>query len=529
MKRRVGVLLVLGATGVATASAQLGETPAVQVHTDQADIESGSLSFDEIFDRGRIIFQARFNDLDGQGRPGTTGGGAPRTADEPAFIRTSAPDSTSCAGCHAQPFSGGAGDFVANVFVLAQTLDPVTMSVDPNFSNERNTLGMNGSGAIEMLAREMSDELIAIREQTAQEAADSGKTVRHTLIAKGVNFGVIAVLPDGTVDPSEIEGVDWDLIVKPFHQKGAVVSVREFSNNAYNHHHGIQSVERFGLDTDPDGDGVKNELTVGDITATTIHQAALSAPGRCIPRGLETDIDKGEQLFSTIGCAECHVASFTLSTRLFTEPNPYNPVGNFGFKDDTTSTPYVYDMTTQGPAPHIEQGPNGTAIVRPFTDLKRHNLNDDQLDFFANEKVPQGKLNGFANAADFTIEPTARPTNQFLTRKLWDAGNTAPYGHRGDLTTLTDAIYYHGGEARDSRDAFYDLSADDRGRIVSFLKSMQILADGSDPVVLSETFEAPSPFTEVPTGDIRQCGSFGIIPLGLTLAGLAGMRRRRVR
>jgi hypothetical protein len=35
------------------------------------------------------------------------------------------------------PEVGGAGDFVANVFVLAQTLDPVTESVNGNFSNER--------------------------------------------------------------------------------------------------------------------------------------------------------------------------------------------------------------------------------------------------------------------------------------------------------------------------------------------------------------------------------------------------------
>lgn len=72
----------------------------------------------------------------------------------PGFIRTSGTDSTSCADCHNQPTIGGAGGFVTNVFVLAQTLDPVTDSVGAEFSDERNTLGMNGSGAIEMLARE---------------------------------------------------------------------------------------------------------------------------------------------------------------------------------------------------------------------------------------------------------------------------------------------------------------------------------------------------------------------------------------
>lgn len=43
------------------------------------------------------------------------------------------------------------------------------------------------------------------------------------------------------------------LVIRPFHQAGRVVSLREFSNNAFNHHHGIQSSERFGAGTDPDG------------------------------------------------------------------------------------------------------------------------------------------------------------------------------------------------------------------------------------------------------------------------------------
>ena len=49
---------------------------------------------------------------------------------------------------------------------LAQTLDPVTFSVDPFFSDERNTLGLMGSGPIEMLGREMTRDLFVIRDAT---------------------------------------------------------------------------------------------------------------------------------------------------------------------------------------------------------------------------------------------------------------------------------------------------------------------------------------------------------------------------
>jgi len=141
--RSVAVVVMWGGLSAA-AYGQIGEQPAIEQHVDQGAVESGDLSLTDLFDLGQSLFDARFNRLDGQGRPGSTGGGAPREPDEPAFIRTSAPDSNSCSGCHAQPRSGGAGDFVANVFVLAQTLDPVVTTLDSNFSNERNTLGMMG-------------------------------------------------------------------------------------------------------------------------------------------------------------------------------------------------------------------------------------------------------------------------------------------------------------------------------------------------------------------------------------------------
>jgi len=451
-----------------------GERPVIGAHVNQTDIDSGLITLNALRESGRLLFEARFNRLDGQGRPGSTGGGAPRGLGQPAFIRTSAPDSNSCAGCHNQPAVGGAGDFVANVFVLAQTLDPVTESIDDTHSNERNTLGMYGAGPIEMLAREMSAQLIAIRDAASQAARQTGTAVSRPLTAKGVSFGSITVLPDGRVDPSAIEGVDWDLIVKPFHQKGAVVSLREFSNNAMNHHHGMQSVERFGDSIDADLDGVVNELTVGDITAVTVYQASLPIPVENLAQEPSRRMAAlfGEQLFTSTGCGGCHVPALKLDSRFFSEPNPYNPPGNLAPRELPRS--FSWDMTDQGPQPRLERDGVG-AIVRAFTDLKRHNLCDADFYFYCNEKVPQGTLAGFAPAGSFTLSPPPRPTQQFLTRKLWDAGNSDPYGHRGDLTTLTDAIYYHGGEARAARDAFFALPEQWQAAVIEFLKSLQVI------------------------------------------------------
>ncbi len=451
----------------------IGERPAISQHLDQQAIENGDYSLDELVAAGQRLFDARFNLLDGRGRPGSTGTGAPRDPGQPDFIRTSGPDSNSCSGCHAQPFSGGAGDFVANVFVLAQALDPVTDSVNGAFSDERNTLGMFGSGAIEMLAREMSADLIAIRDQARQQAAETGQSVRKLLQTKGVSFGAITVLRDGRVDPSEIAGVDWDLIVKPFHQKGAVVSLREFSNNAMNHHHGMQSVERFGAGNDADDDGVIDELTVGDMTAVTLFQAALPAPGPAHPQNAAVSkaIRHGELTFREINCSRCHRQELVLVNREFSEPNPFNPPGNLQ-EQDTMNT-FEFDLVQSSHSPFVKWD-GGKVVVKAFTDLKRHNLNDAEFNHFDNEQVPQGLLTGFASPAQFTVAPKIRPTGDFLTRKLWDAGNSDPYGHRGDLSTLTEAIWFHGGEARGERDAFFALPDVRQAELIEFLKSMVV-------------------------------------------------------
>src|SRR2546426_12457944 len=145
---------------------------------------------------------------------------------------------------------------------------------------------MMGAGPIDALGREMTRDLFAIRDAAKKQAARTGLPATLPLSTKGVVFGSITANPDGTLDTSKVSGVDRDLIIKPFHQKGVVRSVREFTVNAFNHHHGMQAVERFGIERTGtagfDGDGVEDELSVGDITAGAPHQNPPSAPARAI-------------------------------------------------------------------------------------------------------------------------------------------------------------------------------------------------------------------------------------------------------
>jgi hypothetical protein len=129
----------------------------------------------------------------------------------------------------------------------------------------------------------------------------------------------------------------------------------------------------------------------------TLFQAALPAPRPALPRNaaVAKAIRSGEAVFSDIGCDRCHRPELLLQSREFTEPNPFNPPGNLR-PEDTTAV-FGFDLVHTSNSPFVQSLGHGQVAVRAFTDLKRHDLNDAELDHFANEQVPQGRLNGFAN------------------------------------------------------------------------------------------------------------------------------------
>ena len=446
----------------------LNDTPAMPAHYSQATILNEPLN--QVFSLGQQIFVTNFNACDGAGRPASTGTGAARTADPvlgPRNTRVSAPEANSCAGCHNQPQPGGAGDFVANVFVLAQAADPVSRIIlNEDFSNtwlERNTLGMFGAGAIEMLGREMTTDLLNQQTTAIAQAKSAGTNVTVNLLTKGVSFGALTAHPDGTVDTSAVAGVDADLVIKPFGRKGAFRSLRDFTDTAMNQHHGMQAVERFGSGTDPDQDGVTNELLIGDITAVTIFQAALPAP-IVSTQGLDARAAaRGAELFGKVGCTGCHLPSLQLSSSKFCDPDPLNPPNTF----NDASQSYCFDLS--------RTGIRGNTVAA-YTDLKRHVICDSNKPHYCNEPASPVQ----ASDSNFAI-----PSDQFLTAKLWDTGNSGPWGHRGDLDTIYAAITAHGGEATASEGQFEALSDSDQLAVVTFLKTLQmpILPANMDPNV----------------------------------------------
>jgi len=405
----------------------------------------------ELIAAGRRLFSAKFDVREGAGRPEATGDSKPtmRAGRQRGINRIAGPDATSCAGCHNDPSVGGSGDVATTVFVGAHFSDPAILSAEPTDTSERNTNTIAGAGAVELLAREMSGTLRAQLHDALALSHSTGKPVRRLLSAKGVEFGEITARADGTYDTTRLEGIDADLVVKPFGRKGVFISLREFTVAALNQHHGMQAVERFGWEKtgmhDFDGDGVDDEVSIGQVTALTLFQATLPAPTND-PAGYTPAVRAGERDFRRVGCGTCHVPVLHLDATVFAEPNPDNRPGTVRPADvATVSVPLPLGGA-------IARADGGLAVTL-YSDLKRHSICDAEVPELCNERLRQDNV----------------PQDQFLTPRLWDVATSAPYGHRGDATTLSEIILQHGGEARRTRDAFVALSDKRKRQLVAFV------------------------------------------------------------
>jgi hypothetical protein len=216
----VFILTTIGAAAVSdSGGSQIGREVAVAKHLQDGD--ETRLSIREILAKGQELFNARWTSQEGGGRPLTKGTGNPLS--DPSkplvfprnFNRISGPDSGSCAACHNSPFgiAGGAGDVVANVFVLGQRFDfanfdagnvmPTVDSVDERglpvtlggIADSRITIGMFGSGYIEMLSRQVTADL-----QRTRDSVPAGGS--QPLVSKGLSFGTLSRRADGTWDVS---------------------------------------------------------------------------------------------------------------------------------------------------------------------------------------------------------------------------------------------------------------------------------------------------------------------------------------
>ena len=326
----------------------------------------------------------------------------------------------------------------------------------------------------EILAAEITTDLRAIRANAIQQAVNKTSTITLPLVSKGIKYGFIKVLPDGTVDTSMVDGADPDLRVRPFFFHGGEFSIRAFAVGAFKDEMGLEAVHPIlcaasdpvspvktttpgglvldrALDTikrpptcakteDNDGDGVVNEIDAALVDYMEFYLLNYFKPGTGeLSKGAER---QGEKLLEKTGCTACHIQNLTINVDrrvadVQTEFDPKRGIFNRLFATATT----LFSPVSDGqPFP----------VRNIYTDFKRHDLGPE-----FHERNYNGTLH-----------------TKFLTTPLWGVGITAPYGHDGRSINLKEVILRHGGEALEARNRFARLGEEEQRAIFNYLSAL---------------------------------------------------------
>jgi hypothetical protein len=353
----------------------------------------------------------------------------------------------------------------------------------------RNTPHVFGLGAIQRLAEEMTEDLQRQRDHAIDRTCQEGVAQTEPLRSKDIAFGSVTVSRVAAnpcqvaINTAQVQGVNADLVIRPLQWKGSEGFIRKFNRDAAHNELGMQAVELVGYGVDGDGDGISDEMSIGDQTALSVYLAAQPRPVTqleldelglipTLSQEQRRTIRDGERRFEQIGCASCHTPALKLDNPIFQEPSrsaAYRdevfPGGqdpkaegvdpNFAVSFDLTrDQPDNIIHTADGRMHRLgsfEKDRQGQAVIRLYSDLKQHDM-------------------GAALAEN--IDEVGTGASTWLTEALWGVGTTAPYLHDGRATTLTEAILAHGGEAEASQQAFQALAAEDRQSLITFLENL---------------------------------------------------------
>ncbi len=420
----------------------------------QDQIVSGQLSQRQLRQAGLVIFSTPFNHAHGYGdgpqnpADATSPGGRPTLQGNGTFLRVNGLDSQNCLECHSlvsmdtvpATFGvGGAGSISTSAMFMPRVIDVADdlLRGEASFNGRLiNPPAIFGGGGVQAIGREMTADLQALR---ARAVNSPGLKVR--LLSKGVDFGEISVDGHGALDTTSIEGIDADLVVRPFGRKGSFATLRQFGLGAMMFHFGMQPVEIFGPGIDDDGDGVTDEVLIGEMSALEIFMATQDTPEQLRARGAARN---GLARFHAAGCSDCHRPMMTTTKPWLEFSFPIvdtTPSANVYFRIDLRKNPMKFRSSDDG----VE--------VAMFSDLKRHDMGDGLAESFAAASEQQNR--------------------EFITAKLWGVADSAPYLHDGRALTLTEAITSHGGEAAPARDQFLSMDERQQDELIAFLKTLR--------------------------------------------------------
>jgi len=423
----------------------------------QTDIDHGLFTPDDLFEIGDFMFETVYRVEDGMGNAltGLPANNQPRPnfrqlPNNVHFAAFGAPEAQTCVTCHNVGGDDGAGDLNHNIFQIGDGVNRTT-------GVPRNPPTVLGNGLRQRIGEEMTADLAGELAAAKAKAASTAVAVTQALTSKGVSFGSLVANPDGTVNSAGVVGVDTDLIVKPFGWKGREATIRRFIEGGFRVHFGMQTspsivkncaspnVNTFGNGPDchdPDGDGVIDEITEGQLTAEAVYMGLRETPVRvpAVTATAQTRANSGEALFKQIGCTSCHIQNMVINNPVHVEP-----------ADTTGGAGITLHLATDTKNPHPALNSNGTMTVELWSDFKRHDV-------------------GAALADSKNFNQIA--ANQFITPPLWGIADSAPYLHDGRAPTLADAILAHAGDALAVRNAYAALTADQQSQIQEFLGTL---------------------------------------------------------
>ncbi|MCU0865341.1 MAG: hypothetical protein MUC36_16280 [Planctomycetes bacterium] len=233
--------------------------------------------------RGRELFDRSFHRADGLGTPEMNG--------------------DSCRACHSDPVLGGAGALELNV---------------TRFGRDNNGLGpfveLPGGQGLSKLR----PPHVTYREEAPMQADCFEQRQPPSLLGIGLIDSIPAAAIVANEDPNDLDGdgirgvarrltVQGVIEIGRFGWKAQIPTLHDFSHDAL--------VQELGLTTPDDGRGFAiasdgddiadpelNAVQVGNLTA---FMASLPAPARA--GSTDPMVALGQQVFTEIGCAKCHV------------------------------------------------------------------------------------------------------------------------------------------------------------------------------------------------------------------------------
>ncbi|MGZ9723237.1 di-heme oxidoreductase family protein [Rhizobium miluonense] len=269
-----------------------------------------------------------------------------------------------------------------------------------------------------------------------------------------IGLGLIEAIPEADIlanaDPEgkNSDGIHGKAAIVHDHRTGQIAlgrfgwkaqnaTVRDQAADAFSVDIGISTPDR----PNPYGDCTAKELRclampngvqkrLGDTEApdpvlplVTYYSENLAVPAR--RKASFPDVLHGKEMFYRSGCASCHTPKFVTRDGIR---------GSDG-----------------------KDSPQAFQLIWPYSDFLLHDMGEGLAD---------GQQVGVASGRDWRTTP------------LWGIGLTQTvsgqqaYLHDGRARTLTEAILWHGGEAEKARNAFAELSKDDRQALINFLESL---------------------------------------------------------